>query len=37
MAKTILRIPGSERFFSDGKRPDVDSISPKLKLFASDP
>jgi N-methylhydantoinase B len=33
MAKTILRIPGSERFHSSGARPDESSISPKLKLF----
>src|SRR2546423_382270 len=37
MAKTILQIPGSERFFSDGSRPDPSAISPKLKLFQSDP
>ena len=36
MAKTILQIPGSERFFSDGTRPDASAISPKLKLFQSD-
>jgi N-methylhydantoinase B len=36
MAKTILQIPGSERFFSDGSRPDLSAISPKLKLFQSD-
>jgi N-methylhydantoinase B len=33
MAKTILRIPGSERFHSSGERPDESQISPKLKLF----
>jgi N-methylhydantoinase B len=36
MAKTILKIPGSEHFFSDGKRPDPSSVSPKLKLFPYD-
>ena len=33
MAKTILKIAGSERFHSDGRRPDLAAISPKLKLF----
>lgn len=37
MAKTILQIPGSERFHSSGARPDESSISPKLKLFPYDP
>ncbi len=36
MAKTILQIPGSERFFSDGTRPDASAISSKLKLFQTD-
>jgi N-methylhydantoinase B len=36
MAKTILKIPGSDHFFSDGKRPDLSSISPKLKVFSYD-
>jgi N-methylhydantoinase B len=33
MAKTILRVAGSERFHSQGKRPDLAAISPKLRLF----
>jgi N-methylhydantoinase B len=37
MAKTILKIPGSERFHSSGARPSLDKISPKLKLFTYDP
>lgn len=37
MAKTILKIPGSERFHSSGARPELSSISPKLKLFPYDP
>jgi N-methylhydantoinase B len=37
MAKTILKIPGSERFHSSGARPDERSISPKLRLFPYDP
>lgn len=37
MAKTILKIPGSERFHSTGKRPDKASISSKLKLYPYDP
>jgi N-methylhydantoinase B len=36
MAKTILKIPGSERFHSTGKRPAESSISPKLKLYPYD-
>jgi N-methylhydantoinase B len=36
MAKTILKIPGSDHFFSDGKRPELSSVSPKLKLFVYD-
>jgi N-methylhydantoinase B len=37
MAKTILKIPGSERFHSSGARPERDRISPKLHLFEHDP
>ena len=37
MAKTILQVPGSERFHSEGKRPALSSISPKLKIFPTDP
>ena len=36
MAKTILKIPGSERFISSGKRPEASQISPKLKFVAPD-
>lgn len=37
MAKTILKIPGSERFHSQGRRPEPSEISPKLDIFAYDP
>ena len=37
MPKTILKVPGSERFHSIGKRPEDIVISPKLKLFPYDP
>jgi N-methylhydantoinase B len=37
MPKTILQIPGSERFFSDGRRPLDGEISPRLNLFSTDP
>lgn len=37
MAKTILKIPGSERFHSSGARPEPGQISPRLKLFPYDP
>jgi N-methylhydantoinase B len=33
MAKTVMQIPGSEHFYSEGKRPELGAISPKLKLF----
>ncbi len=36
MKMAILQIPGSERFCADGKRPDKESISPKLKIFPYD-
>lgn len=36
MSKTILKIPGSERFYSEGRRPEPNGISPKLKLFQYD-
>ena len=36
MAKTILQIPGSEHFYSEGKRPELSAISPKLKVFPYD-
>jgi N-methylhydantoinase B len=36
MTKTILKIPGSERFYSEGRRPEPSQISPKLKLFPYD-
>jgi N-methylhydantoinase B len=37
VAKQILKIPGSERFHSNGVRPEPERISPKLKLFPYDP
>ena len=37
MAKTILKIPGSEHFYSEGRRPEASRISPKLKLFPHEP
>lgn len=37
MSKTLLKIPGSERYHSSGARPEASSISPKLKLFPYDP
>ena len=36
MSKTIMKIPGSDYFYSEGKRPCVKEISPKLKLFKYD-
>lgn len=36
MSKAILKIPGSERFYSEGRRPELSVISPKLKLFPYD-
>ncbi len=37
MAKTILKIHGSERYHSDGRRPERNRISPRLKIFEHDP
>jgi N-methylhydantoinase B len=37
MAKTILQIPGSERFHSQGRRPQLSEISPSLAVFPTDP
>ena len=36
MARTIMKIPGSEHFYSEGKRPELSEISPKLKIFPYD-
>ena len=36
MAKTILKILASEHFYSEGKRPELSAISPKLKIFPYD-
>ncbi len=36
MARTIMKIPGSEHFYSEGKRPELSEISPKLKVFPYD-
>jgi N-methylhydantoinase B len=33
MAKTVMKILGSEHFYSEGKRPELGAISPKLRLF----
>lgn len=37
MTKSILKIPGSERFNSSGARPPLERISPKLKLLEYSP
>ena len=37
MTKTILKIPGSDHFAAQGKRPDPSAISPKLKIFPLTP
>ncbi len=37
MTKTVLKIPGSERFAAQGKRPELSAIAPKLKIFPYDP
>jgi len=37
MAKKIMKIPGSDYYYSDGKRPELSEISPKLKVFPYDP
>jgi len=36
MKMEVLKIPGSERFCAEGKRPELDAISPKLKIFPYD-
>jgi N-methylhydantoinase B len=36
MKMEVLKIPGSDRFCAEGKRPELDAISPKLKIFPYD-
>lgn len=37
MSKSVLKIPGSERFAAQGKRPELSAISSKLEIFPFDP
>ena len=37
MSKSVLKIPGSEHFAAQGKRPEPSAISPQLKIFPYDP